>query len=389
MELREKREKKTKIIIWGISSPIWQAVSNSINLYNTEIVAFIDSDINKQGILFHGIPIVSVDEIDYLKIDYIVITAYSGFQSIVNTLKDKKIPYEKIQLFLSPDITDYYLGDISQLEWDKSLELYYEPQKLKRSMLEYLDNYAKYSKISPKIINKTDWFYKKYLIAHALGGYVNNVPIKYTNSRESILSSIKNGFSLVECDVIRMPNEKWYCGHDYSCLYSSKETGFNTLSLDELLLIVDKHLEVNCLFDVKWEEVDDYALFVSELNKIIRKMPNYARLKKQIILEVYNEETICIAYENGYQMIYTQYRNLERKNYMKSAIICDKYDISVLAESIVMILNSQSRKLPIWTEKGLNFFVFSTDSPDEFAQIKKLGGYGAFTNWLMPRTIRN
>lgn len=373
---------RTKVAIWGITTPIWNVINNTIDPFATEIVTFIDSDEYKQGLVFHGIPIISIEEFDASAVDYILITAYSGFQDIVRILKSRGVADEKIQIFLSQGLCNYVVGDISKIDWRQTLGLYTVPGRVAKAAEDYVELYAEYSRIEKKTASEHDWFYGKRLISHALGGFVNGVPMMYTNSKEAFAGAIEHGFSLAECDMIHMPNGEWYGGHRYSDIFDAGEKKYNLISLSDIILTLAKNPGLTCLFDIKWDVTEDYREFVMCMNTVVEKFDNEQELRKQIVLEVYDEDTIKCAYRSGYQMIFTQYRNPERDCYMKSAILCDKYGISVLADGTQVVLKGGRKKTNIWTDKGLNFYVFSTDSPEEISEIRNMGGYGVFTNFL-------
>ena len=204
----------------------------------------------------------------------------------------------------------------------------------------------------------------------------------YSNSKEAFSGTIENGYSLVECDVLRMPNGEWWCGHDYSDLFYSKEKGYTSFSLNGLILALKNQPSLTCLLDVKWDEKDDYYSFVYDLNEIVKKISGPESVKNRIVLEVYDEETIKCAVENDYQMIFTQYRSEERSCYMKSAIIADRYNISVLADAVGLIIGKQRKHVQIWKDKGFDFFAFTTNNPEDVSQVREVGGYGVFTDWL-------
>ncbi len=373
---------KKRIAVWGITNAIWNSIAKTINPITTEIIAFIDSDIHKQGLVFHGIPIIGFEQLNTDNVDYILIAAYSGFSSIVASLKSLGVPLAKVKPILSKGLSDYLIGDITTFGWEQTLDLYVEPEVMKKETDYYVSLYDDYSKIRNRSANESEWYYGKHLISHACGGYVNGIPMMYTNSKEAFSGTIDNRYSLIECDVLRMPNGEWWCGHDYADLFYSKEKRYTPLSLNGLILALNNQPALTCLLDAKWNDEDDYSEFVHRLNKILKRISDPESVKKRIVLEVYNEATIKCAVENEYQMIFTQYRSEERSCYMKSAIIADRYNISVLADAVGLIIGKQKKHVHIWTDKGFDYFAFTTNNPEDASQVRELGGCGVFSDWL-------
>lgn len=373
--------KRTRVIIWGSSTGIWNSIHNTINPFVTEIVGFIDSDPYKQGLIYHGLPIKSISEWDYSDIDFVLIAAYSGMQSIRKQLREIGIPDKKVAPCLSEGLINYYVGDITDMNWKDTLKLFFEPDKLEEITREYIRLSKEYDMIEPFSIDPEHWCYGKHLISHACGGYVNGRPLMYTNSKEALTYTLQAGFDLMECDVCRMPNGEWYLAHDCCDLNRAIEEGYTTISLTELIMALSHNPDISCLIDVKWKDPWEYEDFVIALNKIIVDHSDDNGLKNRLILEVYDEETIQIADNYGYEMFYTEYRNPEKDCFMKTAILCKKYDILVVGMGRKHYFDSQNR-ISIYRNKGLITYVFSIDAPEEYSRLRESGVYGTFTNTL-------
>lgn len=100
-------------------------------------------------------------------------------------------------------------------------------------------------------------------------------------------------------------------------------------------------------------------------------------------MEVYNEETIEIAYKRGFKMFFTQYRNPDADYHMKIVNLCSEYGINVVGIGVGTLLYKDTGKfLNIITSKNIRVFVFSTDILEEVAKLKQMGVHGVFTNYL-------
>ncbi|MBR1634290.1 MAG: hypothetical protein IJ682_04410 [Lachnospiraceae bacterium] len=371
--------KRTKIAIWGGSLGIWTSVRDTINPFVTEIIAFIDSDRNKHGLVFKGIPIIGIDQLNYSEIDYILIAAYSGMNEIIEAL-ESKIEHKKIQPYLSEGLCAYNIGSISSMEWHNTLQLYFQPNRMKKIGESYQELYEEYSAMKPLKSNVQNWFKDKRFIAHACGGYVKDRPLMFSNSKEAFSKTIDLGFELIECDVSMVANREWILAHSFFNLYDAIEQTYNIFSLSGFLMALNKEPQLTCLFDVKWCNHQEFATFIQDMNKMLDEMPFTHMIKSQIVVEVYDEATIKMAFDSGYQMIYTQYRNPYAEEYMKTSVLCGKYSIPAVAFPINKAL--ADKKIHIFTEKNIAYYAFSTDSPDEYSLLRNKGVQGVFTNYL-------
>ena len=157
---------KIKVAIWGITNAIWNSIAKTINPFTTEIIAFIDSDQHKQGLIFHGIPVISFEQLDINSVDYILIAAYSGFSSIMAELKSTGVPLVKVKPLLSQGLSDYVIGDITNSGWEQTLDLYVEPKAMKKETDYYVSLYDDYSKIRNRYVSEAEWYYGKHIISH-------------------------------------------------------------------------------------------------------------------------------------------------------------------------------------------------------------------------------
>lgn len=371
---------RLKVVIWGASDGIWNNLQSNINPLAVSIVAFIDKNLDKQGLTFHGLPIISLEKCDFSEIDYILIAAYSGMQTIKQKLKEVGIPEQKIVPYLSEGLINYYVGDISDMCWEKSLELYFEPEILRKVTKEYIELSRNYDQIEGFSSDANQWYCDNHLISHACGGYVNGRPLMYTNSREALEYTFESDFQLMECDVVQMPNGEWYLAHRKSDLSRASEENYTPLSLKELVHALSHNTQISCLFDIKWKDYDEYESFVDALNHLVVESPD-ENLKSRLILEVYDEETIIISNKHGYQMFFTQYRNDQGECLMKTAILCEKYGIRVVGMGIGLVRMVKNR-INVLKNKGIVIYVFSTDYVDEYTELREMGVYGVFTNFL-------
>lgn len=381
---------KIKIAVFGINDIILQAIKNKIDPRKAEIVLFIDNDKIKQGTCYMNIPVVfpEKDLFEKYEIDYFLVTALSAFGLIRSQLMKMGVRKEQIQVFVTEDICNYCMGSIDDIDLDIIKRIYFQPDKIINAVAKYQHTYRKYLQISAYEYEGNEWFHKSRLISHACGGIVNGKKVIYSNSKEAFLYSMREGFELLECDVLRVSDHEWFLAHDFYHFYESEQ--YSILSLRELLLLLTQYSNVCCLLDVKWDEYEEYVSCVDEIERFIESVfeDNTKRntFKKQIILEVYDEWTIRYAKEKGYEVIYTQYKNPDWRCFMNTASLCSKYGVKAIALSVYHCLHRKN-VLKIFTDKNISIFAFSTDSKEDYAALRKAGVTGVFTNYLTHKDL--
>lgn len=379
--------KRIKIAIFGISDGILRAIKRTIDPRRAEIVVFFDNDKIKQGIGYEGIPILapSLEMIFDYSIEYIIVTALSAYGNIHMQLLDLGIPKDKIQVFVADDLWKYCIGSIENIDIELIKYMYFEPQKRIDIVIEYIKIYERYASLVAYREETDAWFNKSHFISHACGGIVCGKRVMYTNSKEAFQYSMEKGFRLIECDIMRMENNELILAHDYERFYGAEQDEYTIMTADELLALLKEHEMVNCLIDVKWNSYDEYAILVNEIEirieKIARNDNEKCSLKKQIIMEVYDEQTIKIAKSRGFDMFFTQYRNINGKCFMDIVNLSHKYDVRVVGMPAEWSYEME-KFLKIITDKGIKIFVYSVDDIDEYSKIRRMNVAGVFTNYL-------
>lgn len=379
---------RTKLAIWGINDIIWNVIKNTIDPETAEVVLFIDSSLEKQGIYFENIPIVapSMEMLGRENVDVYLITALSAYENIRKTLLSWGEKSEKIQPFITDEICKYNLGALDEVDKGFIKEAYFEPEKREDLVKKYRDNYIQYSQSI--YTGNADWINQGTLISHACGGIVEDRKVTYSNSKEAFDYTAKSKFRLMECDVRRTKNNELVLGHDFHRLYEAREKQYTTMSLEELLRGLNKYKALHCLIDVQWDIYDDYKAVITGIDRILlfitKDEKERANLRSRIVMEVYDEETIKLANQNNFNMFFTQYRNPNKMDYLSIANLCCKYGIGAVG---IGVNNVDERQIRICSKKGIKIFVFSTDSIEEYSRLRKMGIAGIFTNYLRPMDI--
>lgn len=378
--------KRFRIAVFGINDGILHAIKRAIDPRKAEIVLFFDNDKMKLGICYMDIPILepSREIIETFSIDYIVVTALSAYESVENQLLSMGISRDKIQVFVADDLWKYCLGAVVNINTDFIKCIYFEPHKRLDIVAKYKEAYDRYSAVPVCKENTEKWYHKCNLIAHACGGNIDGRKVIYSNSKEALYYSMKKKFRVIECDLMRM-NDELILAHDYERFYELEQEKYTRMTAEEVLVFLREQEMVSCLIDVKWDSYEEYAFLLNEVEKLIENITdNYKEkitLKKQIVIEVYDEETIKIARKKDFEMFFTQYRNPQGECFMDTVSLCHKYGIEAVGIPVEWFWDMR-KFLNIITDKNIKLFVYSTDAIDEYSAMRKMNVTGVFTNFL-------
>lgn len=386
-EKGEIQDRKIRIAVWGITGAIWDSLKKTLDSRKMKILFFIDNNLQRKDESYGECPVYGFD-IETLKlleqVDYVLVAAYSGYQKIRMQLVAKEYPESKVQLYVTEDICRYDLGDVL---CDIKLidRIYFEPEKMKQTIKHYYKVYESYKKMPCLAEDTVRWYEKGTFISHACGGYVNDRKIMYTNSAEALECSLNAGYSLIECDIMRDKSGQIILAHDYEKVFISTYKKYTIQTIGQMIEKIKSYHEVQMLIDVNWNSEQDYANYVIEIWNTIRQVSKTEKesnqLKKQIVMEVYNEATIRYAQAAGFDMFFTQYRNSDIGDYMNTAILCGKYNIGAVGFPCAYI-SSHKSLISIFNKKNIKIFVYSTDDMQEYTSLKEIGIQGVFTNYL-------
>lgn len=375
---------KKKIVVFGVTEPIIWNVRNKINPLATELVAFVDNDKQKQGYKIGEIPVMGLNDLIVEPEYYFLIAGLSGYESIKSQLMSEGIKEEKIQPLLVDELSRYCIGSLENMDYEFIKIAYFQPELACKRVEEYMKIYREYAQV-PLFEKQDDVFARNILISHAGGGVINEVRNTYTNSKEAFEYSVSKGFELIECDLLKVGSEI-FAGHDYDTFYRSKQERYTLLKLEELLDWMRTHEKINLLIDVKWAMSEDYEFFVVAIDDYIENIDDAKEkknLKNRIIMEVYNEETIQMAYNRNFKMFFTQYRNPDKTCQMKIVNLCSKYGIDVVGFFVDEALDINIGKFfNILKRKNIRICCYHTDDIDKIVKLKQMGIDCIFTNHL-------
>lgn len=381
--------KKIKIIIFGITGNLFAIQKKELDFSNVELIAFADNNPYKFGIKYENIPIVSPKEIVSMDYDYILVSAWRSYDAIKKQLMEMGISEEKINIFLQEKVTLLYPGKIVIEDKEVVKKIYIKGEnylEIIEKFQEISQLWEQYSSWNPMNSDNEAWYKKGTMISHALGGKVHGIKRRYSNSKEALEYSLKTGFRLLECDAWKIENGEVILAHDAEDILDGQRGCYTIQTIRDVLEVIKKYPDVSLLVDVKWEKGNDYKNILDAIESSVQNIEKTESeqkiLKSQIIMEVYNEETIQYAKEKGYQCFFTQYRNLERDVLIKTIALCYKYNINVVGFGIETALGKYGNYLKLFTDKNIHVFCFSTDSLEEYEKVMKMGLDGVFTNYL-------
>lgn len=379
---------KLKIAIWGITDDIWNDIKTGLDWRKVEISIFIDNNPFIGGKIYEGKRIHNFgdDALEEIaRSDYVLIAAYSGYQAILKLLKDSGVNTEKIQLYISEGLIRYSFGVIENVNKSLVREIYNEPGK----MIEAVDRYNRDARMmedmAPMSGNEDKWYKRNAIVAHACGGYINGKKVMYSNSKEALEDTLRSGAKVIECDILGIEHNEVVVLHDYYRYLEAIEYNYTIQSLKDVLERIAEYKDVHLLIDVKWERTEEYNYYLCSILKCIGEFDEAVQkqLKEQIIMEVYEEESIKSARKEGFDVFFTQYRNPDRDNYKEVIKICMKYDIGVVGYGHEFI---DSQLLSVFQQKNISVFAYSCnnvcDSITKFSEMRKLGLSGIFSDYI-------
>lgn len=273
-----------------------------------------------------------------------------------------------IGISINSNKTNLYnkINDINEIKLIKDNSSFNLREFIKKNLRSYLSNnsYSKIKKMFKKLRQKVAIYKYKYihnfnidkkidptnfnLIAHA-GGEIDS--FNYTNSLESINLSYKNGFKFIELDILETSDGHFVASHDWK--YWSEITKYEeklppSLKDFKQYKIHGKYTPLT-IYDIKkwFKERPDATLITDKINTPDKFFKIY-ELKDQLIMELFDEESIRLANNLGVQFLISDiflYKNLPLNRELLEKLILLRQNFRGIAASNDII------------SKHLNFFV--------------------------------
>lgn len=235
------------------------------------------------------------------------------------------------------------------------------------------------------VINQTQKISPVKYIAHA-GGRIND--LDYTNSKEAIEHSYKNGHRLIELDMCWTTDNNLALVHDWGNFsrfinssenraYSSKEfksfkiyNKLTTMTIDDLAIWLEKNQGVSIITDIKLNNV-------KALELIRNKYPN---LLDRFVPQIYNFEEYNSVQNLGYKnIILTMYAS----DYTDSEILGFAKTHKLFALTIP-VYRAKSELPSELLKEGIFTYTHTINSIDEVKNLEGFNIKGFYTDALMP-----
>lgn len=380
-----------KLIIFGAAKLIYKSAKEAINSQTMKIVAFSDNDERKtgkhwgRGVNYEGIPIISPDRILDIEFDYILIGAWYSYSEIWNELIALGIPKYKIMpLYNKSHI--YLLNDvIDDIDTAAICSIYTDGEEIIKQIWEVNEVNRLYEHLKPiKSELKTIDYEKYHLIAHACGGLLKGEKIEYTNSLEALMEALKNDFKMIECDVWGEQDGKLILGSRLKMAYPIY-INYTVLTLDVLLRMIADDINKKVILDIKWNTLNDFCRLLTNIDCLVRQLEKegFINIRRQIIIETFDEDSTKYAINHNWECILTDYRNKEGAWIKKTACICCKYNIKAVmldAESAIR----HKKYIKYLISKNIDIVSYTVDEIEDYVALKKAGVKSILSNYLKP-----
>lgn len=222
-------------------------------------------------------------------------------------------------------------------------------------------------------------------VAHAGGscdGYL------CTNSLEALISSVQDGYRLIEIDITKTTDNFFVLNHDWSGISSrvafaqdirvtNKEflnyklyNRFTTMNLEMLINFLDRYEDVRIITDTKGRDYS--ALFyISE---------NYKEYLSHFIPQVYSFASFDSIKQLGYSDIIIALYDMplslrsDADEVCKQAKRLNPYALSIPDE---LISKEYAKVLGSY---NINYFVHTVNDRERIEELKELGAYGVYSD---------
>lgn len=243
------------------------------------------------------------------------------------------------------------------------------------------------------------WFSKYKLIAHAMGG-INSK--SYTNSLEAFQQNYQAGHRVFEVDFTLTKDRKLVARHDWrNYLNDWPQYKGLPLSLSEfkslkickmytpidistIAHVMDKHRDIYLVTDTKdtnKKEVEEqFQLLVYEIKRVNPDILN------RVVPQIYNEQMLewirrIYHFES---VIYTLYQSTSSND--RIIDFTRKSGIEVVAMFDVRCSKDFVGKL---ASNGVYSYIHTINSLTRMKELNKLGVYGFYTDFVIPRDFNN
>lgn len=255
--------------------------------------------------------------------------------------------------------------------------------------------------LQKKNVSSKAWYEKYSLIAHAMGAIDD---ITYTNSLEAFELSYKNGFRVFETDFtptsdgVLVGRHSWkknkYDDYSKDNIPTSEEFlnnptygKYTGVTFETLLQLASEHPEIYFITDTKETGVEENRELWSEVVSIAEDMDMLDILKKQFIIQIYNEEMLSVVQEivAPENILFTLYK-LEIEEYPETIKFCGEHGIPV----VTMRQQHWTAELQeLADEYDISLALHTINNPDKANDFLEKGVATIYTDKVTPKLLKN
>ncbi len=376
---------KHRLAVFGAAKFVYESIQKEINFTNSDVIAFVDNDPRKFGLIYEGIPIISPQELRKQEFDFVIVGAWFSYSEITKQLSSLGISKECIMPLYGKSLVRFLTSSIEISKNHFIFEIFKDGQKILQEIEKNNNMIERYANAtSLDLVRKggyTDM--NNYpLIAHACGGIIGGTKKEYTNSLESFTEALENGYNMFECDLWGVQDGLLLLGSRLKMQYTI-EIDYTILSLNVLLDKISNNLCNKVVVDIKWNTMEDFYRLLMKIEKLVSSFETkgFIQIREQIIIQTFDENSTRYAVKKGWECILTDYRNPEGAWMMKTAVICCENKISmVLMDAKVCLENPKYVHLLI--DKNIDVVCYTVDEIEDYVGLKNLGIKSVLTNFL-------
>lgn len=369
------------VIIFGATTYFYQ-IAVRVLKEDIEIVALSDNDSSKWNISYKNINVINPEMIKTMQFDYILIGPLFSYETINMQLRDMGVDENKILPLVDSREIKWLSSRIDFNERDV-VKIYKKGRDIVKLLGEANRVNANYDNIAT--FEEDDQFtdFSKYpLIAHACGGFINGEEKEYTNSLEAFRESLMNNFKMIEVDVWGEKNGNIIMGSRLKMQYPV-DIDYTIPTLNQLLDLICDDESKKIILDIKWNTVEDFSRMLGKIEDVVLLYQDrgHINIKRQVLIEVFDEETSSIASQGGWECLLTDYRAKDGSWIKKVSVICSKYNIhTIMIDTLVN--NTHEKYIRYALNKNINVLCYTVDDLTVLAKYKKLGCISCLTNYL-------
>lgn len=248
--------------------------------------------------------------------------------------------------------------------------------------------FADYERFSEK---SNTWYTDNNLIIHATGG-ING--LSYTNSKEAMELSLKNGYRLIEVDFNYTTDNRLVCVHNWTdAFFTLKETPdyktfmqlkiqgkYTPISAENVIEYMKKYKDLYIVIDSKH---DDLSTVVSTLLEIAKK----PEIMNRFIVQLYkpgekaNIENVYDFPDDNY--LFTCYKFSTDPTQILPLIYDENINVVTIKTEVL-----DEETLEFFMNKNIYVYEHTVNRPDKAQARLDKGVWGLYTDFIEEGTLK-